>query len=52
MGYIPSDVAITDPSEVKNYVTQYKSNQYMVQLIFAYAEKYPGKVFFNKQFLK
>lgn len=52
MGYIPSDVTITDPSEVKNYVTQYKSNQYMVQLIFAYAEKYPGKVFFNKQFLK
>ncbi len=52
MGYIPSDVAITDSSEVKNYVTQYKSNQYMVQLIFAYAEKYPGKVFFNKQFLK
>lgn len=52
MGYIPSDVAIADPSEVKDYVTPYKSNQYMVQLIFAYAEKYPGKVFFNKQFLK
>jgi DNA polymerase-3 subunit epsilon len=52
MGHIPSDVAITDPSEIKDYVTPYKSNQYMVQLIFAYAEKYPGKVFFNKQFLK
>ena len=52
MGYIPADVAITDPAEVKDYVTPYKSNQYMVQLIFAYAEKHPGKVFFNKQFLK
>ncbi len=51
MGYIPSDIAIHDPLEVKNYVTAYKSNQYMVQLIFAYAEKYPGKVFFKKHFL-
>ncbi|MEN2400735.1 exonuclease domain-containing protein [Flavobacterium sp. MC2016-06] len=52
MGYIPSDVSITEPSDVKDYVTPYKSNQYMVHLIFAYAEKYPGKIFFNKQFLK
>ncbi|OIV42153.1 exonuclease domain-containing protein [Flavobacterium johnsoniae] len=52
MGYIPRDVAINDPEDVKSYVTLYKSNQYIEQLIFAYAEKYPGKVFFNKQFLK
>jgi DNA polymerase-3 subunit epsilon len=52
MGYIPLDVAITDPSEVKNYATPYKSNQYIVQLIFAYAEKNPRKVFFNKNLLK
>lgn len=51
MGHISTDVSITDPSEVKNYVTPYKSNQYIVHLIFAYAEKYPGKVFFKKQFL-
>ncbi|MDQ6472367.1 exonuclease domain-containing protein [Flavobacterium sp. LHD-80] len=50
MGYIPSDISIHDPLEVKNYVTQYKSNQYMVHLIFAFAEKYPGKVFFNNPF--
>jgi len=50
MGYIPSDASIHDPSEVKNYVTVYKSNQYIVHLIFAFAEKYPGKVFFNKQY--
>lgn len=52
MGYIPSDVSIHDPLEVKNYTEPYKSNQYIEHLIFAYAEKHPGKVFFNKQFLK
>lgn len=52
MGYIPKDVAIQDPEDVKSYVTLYKSNQYIEQLIFAYAEKYPGKVFFSKHFLK
>ncbi len=51
MGYIPRDVAIHDPEDVKSYVTLYKSNQYIEQLIFTYAEKYPGKVFFNKHFL-
>ncbi|MFH6935894.1 exonuclease domain-containing protein [Flavobacterium sp. FlaQc-30] len=50
MGYIPSDISIHDPEEVKNYVTTYKSNQYIEQLIFAFAEKYPRKVFFNKHF--
>ncbi|MDR6763982.1 DNA polymerase-3 subunit epsilon [Flavobacterium sp. 2755] len=52
MGYIPSDISIHDPLEVKNYTEPYKSNQYIEHLIFAYAEKHPGKVFFNKQFLK
>ncbi|MTH16508.1 exonuclease domain-containing protein [Flavobacterium sp. LC2016-01] len=50
MGYIPSDISIHDPSEVKNYTEPYKSNQYIEHLIFAFAEKHPGKVFFNKQF--
>lgn len=52
MGYIPSDISIHDPVEIKNYITTYKSNQYIEQLIFAFAEKYPGKVLFNKQLLK
>lgn len=51
MGYLPSDVSIHEPSEVKNYVTPYKSNQYIEQLIFSYAEKHPRKVFFKKHFL-
>lgn len=44
MGYISTDVAITEPSEIKEYVTLYQSNQYIMQLLNGYAEKYPGKV--------
>lgn len=44
MGYIASDVAFTEPSEIRDYVTPYRSNQYIMQLIYSYAEKYPGKV--------
>lgn len=52
MGYIPSDVSIHEPLEVKNYAEPYKSNQYIEHLIFSYAEKHPGKVFFKKHFLQ
>lgn len=45
MGYMDADIGITEPSQVKEYVTPYRSNQYMVQLISSYTEKYPGKVF-------
>ena len=48
MGYIASDIGFTDPSEIKDHVTPYKSNQYTVDLILAYAEKYPGKVLLKK----
>jgi len=44
MGYITSDVGFTEPSEIKQYVTPYKSNQYIMHLINSYAQKYPGKV--------
>jgi len=44
MGYIASDLGFTDPSELKDYVTPYKSNNYIMQLIYTYAEKYPSKV--------
>jgi DNA polymerase-3 subunit epsilon len=52
MGYIPSDIAVTEPSEIKNYVVPYRSNQYIMQLIYTYAEKHPGKIFFNKRLNK
>lgn len=44
MGYIPSDIGISDISEIKNYLTRYSSNQYIMQLIETYTQKYPGKV--------
>jgi DNA polymerase-3 subunit epsilon len=48
MGYIPSEVGFTDSSEIKDYVTPCKSNQYSLHLVLAYAEKYPGKVHFKQ----
>lgn len=45
MGYMASDITLAEPSEIKDYVTHYRSNQYSMHLIYAYAEKYPGKVF-------
>lgn len=51
MGYITSDVAITDLAEIKDYVTLYKSNQYIMGLIYKYAESNPRKIFtFQKQY--
>ncbi len=44
MGYMPSDIGIAEPSQVKDFVDQYKSNHYIMQLIYSYIEKYPGKV--------
>lgn len=52
MGHISTDVTVTEPSEIKDYVTQHRSNQYIMHLIYNYAEKYPGKVFSNKRILK
>jgi len=45
MGYLSSDVQITNVSEIKEHVTLYKSNHYMMQLISSYIEKNPKKVF-------
>lgn len=44
MGYLPVDIAFTQPSELKDYVERYGSNNYIMNLIYAYTEKYPGKV--------
>jgi DNA polymerase-3 subunit epsilon len=44
MGYMESDVGLTELSQIKDYVTQYRSTQYMMQLIHSFAKKYPGKI--------
>ena len=51
MGYVASDVGFSEPSAVKDYVTPYRSNQYIMQLIYTYAEKHPGKVFRDSTFV-
>lgn len=49
MGYITTDNNISDPYEFRDYATRYKSNQYIMQLIYSYAEKYPTKVILVKE---
>jgi DNA polymerase-3 subunit epsilon len=48
MGYIPNDIAIADIEEVKDYINQYTGNQYIMQLLYSFAEKYPGKVIYRR----
>ena len=45
MGYVDTEINLSEPSEIKSYVTRYKSNHYIMQLIYSYADKYPNKVF-------
>lgn len=49
MGYIGQDVGITDVSVLKDYVTPYKSNQYIMKLLTSFAEKHPGKVILQRE---
>ena len=44
MGHITSDIVINTIEDLKDYVTPYRSNGYMMQLIKTYKEKYPFKV--------
>jgi DNA polymerase III subunit epsilon len=44
MGYVGTDVGFTESLEIKDYVTPYHSNNYIMQLIYSYAKKYPSKV--------
>lgn len=44
MGYIHQFSDIHSLTEVKDVLTRYKSNYYMMQLVHSYARKYPSKV--------
>ncbi|WP_298393731.1 exonuclease domain-containing protein [Flavobacterium sp.] len=44
MGYIPMDQTITDVTELKEQVTRYKSDPYLMKLITQYVDKHPRKV--------
>ncbi len=44
MGYLDTDSDICTPEDIRDNLTRYESNHYMMQLIYSYAQKYPGKV--------
>lgn len=48
MGYISSDIGFAEPSEARDHVIPYRSNQYIMHLLYAYAAKYPNKVIAQK----
>ncbi len=48
MGYIDSDIQATKPEELKDQVTRYPSNQYIMQLVLRFAKKFPDKVIYQK----
>lgn len=45
MGYLPTDLAMMDASELKNHLTRYPENDYMRGLIYQHATKWPNKKF-------
>lgn len=44
MGYIANEEVIYEPQQLKEHVTRYQSNQYIMKLIHSYVEKHPSKV--------
>ncbi|PST81577.1 DNA polymerase III subunit epsilon [Pedobacter yulinensis] len=44
MGYIPDDLDYSHVSELKNYLTPYPSNRYILNLLFAQATRFPQSV--------
>ena len=44
MGYISNEAVVTAVEELKDFLTRYRSNTYIMQLISAFAVKYPDKV--------
>jgi DNA polymerase-3 subunit epsilon len=44
MGYIPADVQIMEPETLLNFMTPYRENNYINNLINNYAARYRGKV--------
>jgi DNA polymerase-3 subunit epsilon len=44
MGYLPADVQLTDPEMLKEYVTRYKENSFIRNLVNGYAARFPSRV--------
>ena len=48
MGYVPVDLAFSDSADLIDYLTPYKSNNYIMKLIYSFASKQPNKLFFKE----
>lgn len=44
MGYVSSDIQITNPDNLKEYLTIYKENSFIRNLVTGYAARNPGKL--------
>ena len=44
MGYIPTDVPISDIGIVKDHLTTYRENSFIRNLVNGYAARFPDKV--------
>ncbi len=49
MGYLPSDIQITDPLSLKDHLTIYKENSIIRNLVYGFAARFPAKVIQFKQ---
>jgi DNA polymerase-3 subunit epsilon len=44
MGYLPAGMEISDAEELKEYLTNYRENNYIKNLLISYREKFPDSV--------
>jgi DNA polymerase III subunit epsilon len=44
MGYIPADLQLTNPQELKDMITPYKENIFIRNIVNGYAARFPAKV--------
>ncbi len=44
MGYIPADVTIMQPEDIKDHLTPYRENLFIRNLVHSYATRHPAKV--------
>ncbi|MBL0272851.1 MAG: GIY-YIG nuclease family protein [Chitinophagaceae bacterium] len=44
MGYLPADASLTDPGMIKDYLTVYKENSFIRNLVLGYAARFPSKL--------
>lgn len=49
MGYLDTEIGINDLAEIKDHITPYSSSQYITQLLYTFAQKYPAKVRFQNK---